>query len=422
MLALMLLVALQLAFVSDVRLTPRFEIDELARPTFQLFEFLLPALLLLWLGTGARHLLTLRIRTEDLIFAGFVVWALCLAIAGGDALHSVSRAKDFVAAWILFAVLRDLAIDKSQLRQVVWAGLLIVAACSLLGMVQMSGAEFWVNSGPGRLLSTLNNWKALYDPFTGETKTADFAQGLYWFPQDFSYYLVVPLFIAITLTAQDRAALPVALLILIALLGTGSKAFYLVGFSLAAWVILSKVGRLTRQARFALTSLAALNVSILAGLLIDRHVALKLLGTFQWRVEQWIDTFRMVVDKPGVLLSGHGTTYLAESFSRFAYANPHNVALYFLVEYGVIGLLLFASFLWVNLAKLAADLRRAPEPFIGATRIAKGILIGLCVLLAMMAVDDFFVQTQMTALFFFYLGLARRLTSPDAALGHKQPI
>jgi O-antigen ligase len=134
-------------------------------------------------------------------------------------------------------------------------------------------------------------------------------------------------------------------------------------------------------------------------------------GTFLWRVDQWTDTFRMIIDRPTVLILGHGTVYLEQEFSRFAYPNPHNALLYFLIEYGVVGLALFSGFLCAVLSKVYHAAEIGKGPFNGASKLATAICTGLIVLLCMMLADDFFVQTQLSAIFFFYLGLARNLTT-----------
>jgi O-antigen ligase len=129
------------------------------------------------------------------------------------------------------------------------------------------------------------------------------------------------------------------------------------------------------------------------------------LETFVWRLDIWNDAWIMLRENSWLLVTGDGTALLASSYSRVGYPNPHNMFIYFLIEYGIVGSGLFFTFLFLRMRRLRASLQHSVE-----TRPeAQALFWGLLLFLAMGLVDDMVVQTQITALIFFHLGILMRL-------------
>jgi O-antigen ligase len=129
------------------------------------------------------------------------------------------------------------------------------------------------------------------------------------------------------------------------------------------------------------------------------------LATFIWRLEIWADTLRMISEQPWILVAGDGTALLQSVYSRVSYPNPHNVFLYFLVEYGIFGAGLIITFFCLRFRQL----RVAIDQFGDVSPETRALFWGLLLFFSMGIVDDMFVQTQISALIFFYFGLLTRM-------------
>lgn len=431
-----LLVLVMLSFATDVRFALPLPVARNLGVDLQLFEFFafpLFIVLLFYFLSGQGKLIK-----QDFIFLLFVIWAAMIAVADGpNFYHSISRVKDFFLAWVLFYVARELYIVYIYRLMILSA--LLGVLFSIIGLMQILGVDIWFGSGIGALFSAENTWKTVVNPFTGNVWDAGFSQGLYRYPQNFIYYLILPLcFLAWMTTIRNLFVLPL-IIVFLAMIGSGSKTFLILFTMGSVWLVFRKLFRFAYLPSMTGMLLSLFTLLALSAVIIPMDYLVKSGGTFIWRLEQWSDTFRMLIDVPVILITGHGTVYLEHIYSRFNYPNPHNAVLYFLMEYGVVGLVLFVLFLYSNLRYKDLRLSMLDSPgvhyqdtksncrcgshrhnynyasLLGARNInshgllhfcgsKKFIYYGLAFTLVMTIVDDYFVQTQLTAIFFFYLG------------------
>lgn len=410
LLKLALLLLAVVCFSTDVRISGTLSVDPDVRPTFQLFEFFaIPLFFILIYGLIARINPANWLRKEDVQFLLFVAWTIATSWIAFDPYHAISRAKDFFLAWVLFVSVRGLS--AGHIAKLITLTILLAAFWAAFGVMQMFDMDPWFGSDLGTLFKVAVNWKTVVNPISGEVMDLSFAQGIYLYPQNFTYYLLMPLFLSGWLVTKHKGWIILFLLIFVAIVGSGSKTFYLLALLVALWFAFRRFGKLDRLAT-AVMCICSIVIAILAGavFLTPEHFMTSI-GNFIWRTDQWADTFSMLSDMPYVLITGHGTEYLEKTYSRFNYPNPHNSILYFLIEYGVVGLSLIVGFLLSTVT--VSRTRFQPVSFRGLNvpsalwlkGLERFIFAGLAFTLGMTVVDDYFVQTQLTAIFFFYLGL-----------------
>lgn len=391
-------------FSTDLRIGWNFRIG--ADPDFHLFEFCVILLLLSSFLLWPKLLMRFEIEFSrgELYYLLFLVNAILLAPFAYDALHSISRAKDFLVAGILYFLLTRSGLGEKSLRLLLGLTVLLGVLWSAVGILQWLGVQ---SKTLGALelifLSTRAHGKTLVDISAREVVAANFAHGLYAFPQTFVYYLLFPFFISIGLARRKRFFFYAAIFIFIAILGTLSKTFIILFFTSVFFILLQ---RFTRN--FILTLLIMVGtysfVFIYLLLMGDTEFWVRAFATFVFRIDMWADVTKMFLDIPLILISGHGTEELYSQYSRYQYPNPHNIILYFLSEYGLFGATVFFLFLGSQLKRasflLAYDFTDGGE--------CKWLYIGLLFFLFMGVMDDIFVLNQFASVFMLYLGILVR--------------
>jgi len=401
--------AILVAFSSDLRLGLNLQLN--ARPDFQFFEMVCILFSILLLVCSPWIILRGKLALEnvDHLPALFLLNALFLAIWATDILHNVSRTKDFFWAYLLYILLRYSPLSKRGLTIIVRLSVLAACFWSLLGIIQLLGWDDGLGGEIYRLfLASRAHFKTVVDPFAGEVIQAGFAHGIYLYPQNFIYYLLCPFFLSLGLAHCDRRWILPALIIFTAMLGTLSKTVVLL---LAVFLATYLLYRFFHNSVMTLGVLAAIAGAAIFAMVSFGHAPFwkQALATFVWRVEIWVDALSMLLENPWLLVKGDGTALLASTYSRVNYPNPHNMLIYLSIEYGIIGAGLFFTFIFLRLRQLRSFIDRPnmDQP------AAKALFWGLLVFLSMGIVDDMFVQTQITALIFFYLGLLSRLVEPN---------
>ena len=411
------MVLIILAFSSDLRVGLTLQLQ--ARPDFQFFE--LVCVLFLGLLVLSSPSLILRgmidLAPEDILLICFMLNAALLSVGAEDFFHNISRTKDYFLAFGLYSIFRYGPFPRRSIALLVRLMVAVAFAWSAFGLVQWLGWDEGLGGETYRLfLASQALYKTVVDPFAGEVVRANFAHGIYLYPQNFIYYLIGPFALGLGLARRKRRWLVAVVVIFAAMLGTLSKTFDLL---LAIFAGVCILYRFYRNIPVALGTLAGLGgLGGLAILLFGDYAFWKqALGTFTWRLDIWSDVLRMLSERPWLLLTGDGTQLLRATYSRVGYPNPHQMFLYTMIEYGLTGAVLFFSFLFVRFRKVWAKLNAA-----GTTPPETLMLFwGLLVFTLMGLVDDMFVQTQITALYFFYLGLLTRLAdSPEEAAGEPE--
>ncbi len=177
--------------------------------------------------------------------------------------------------------------------------------------------------------------------------------------------------------------LPVGGVLAVALYVTYAKTSMLTAFLLLPLLLVGqhRVGRYVLPL-VPLTSLLA--ASLLVFLTSSPSVYADLpveLDTVGWRFELWADTLALLEESPARVLVGNGDVALAEAMDA-PFIHPHNLPLYFLLYYGLPGLLFLVSFVllltWIALQS-GAMFQRVP--------LLTAIYLALCAFLVAGSID-----------------------------------
>jgi O-antigen ligase len=391
-------------FSTDLRLGLNFRPG--GSPDFQLFEFPVFILLAIILILLPKLLLVFEVELsrEDWLYLFFVINMAIMVPFARDQLHAISRVKDFILAGFLYFSLTRSGFGKKQLRYLLWISVLFASFWALIGIMQWAG----IDAIPLKLLdlvflSSRAQLKTFVDISAGEVVMANFAHGAYAFPQTFVYYLVFPFFISIGMWGKSKLYMVASSLIFTAVIGTLSKTFLLLFLVVITSVLIYRVFR-----NYTVASLLLLGLGIFTLLSIvffgNLEFWVRALATFTTRLEMWQDVGTLFLSKPSVLLVGHGTEELYYQYSRFHYPNPHNMFLYLLAEYGIIGTLLFSLFIYNSLRKIVGSFHES----LSKSSEWVGLFGGICFFLLMGIVDDIFVLNQLDSTFMFYFGILMR--------------
>lgn len=403
--AVVMLSLVMICLSSDLRLGLTLRLG--TKPDFQLFElatFVLGAVFLCTLPRVVLHSRFVPAREDMLLFL-FIVHAVLTSFLAADPLHSISRAKDFLVCGFLYAFARYGLLDRSRLDKLLYFFTGLACFWSLIGIWQWMGLDKDYGGDLYKLfLARQALYKSVVDISAGDVVKSSFAHGLYLYPQNFIYYLMVPFAVSVGVARRRPAVWLVSAIIFAAMVGTLSKTFLLLLVLSGGYWLLRKI---TGNRAVALTALVAAGTLVVLPILLlgDARFWTRALGTFIWRLEIWSDAFRMLREQPLILLSGHGTELLRDLYSREHYPNPHNMFLYFLIEYGVVGFALFFSFLALSV-RHGASLLRVDAGEIGPHW--QPLFAGMVFFLSMGIVDDIFVQTQMDGLVLLFLGFLAR--------------
>ena len=286
------------------------------------------------------------------------------------------------------------------------------------------------------ILVWLNAWLGIYQHFTDSFKPfitelaayktgftfsleenrlalAPFAVGLFSHPNGFAMYLFAGLMVALGEFYKSSRKLPFFIIILLpialSLYWTYAKATLLVVAGLIPFYWLE------RRVRSNKTFWAFISMGLITGLLalsqITKHIPAPLLTTFWWRVGLWNTGLITLVNFPVVLFFGNGLDIFAKSAY---YAQPHNLYLYVVLQYGLPGLLIIIL-LVTYILKRGNQLRRSgrmrSEPLLAALWL--GLLGYFAIGLAesnLMGIESRAIFMTLVACF---AGLAREVAGGD---------
>ncbi len=203
---------------------------------------------------------------------------------------------------------------------------------------------------------------------TGRLMQASFAVGFFSHPNSFAMYLFAGLMIALGKLQESRRKLPffvlVVLPIAISFYWTYAKASLLValGLILPHW--------LNHRLKSTPAFLGIAGAGLVTGALIlwsmIKYVPSEMLGTFWWRVGLWQTALNVLSNNPQILLSGNGLELFAQSAY---YGQPHNLYLYFLLQYGLPGflmVLILFSYFWTLGLRLRKNGSMRANPILAA--------------------------------------------------------
>jgi O-antigen ligase len=291
-----------------------------------------------------RHTLTIAKDPMILLFMGMTVWASIIRPWAVDWQHGLSDARDWVVPLLGYIAL----VSTVRLRWRKWIGVFLawVILLSILGIYQhvTQSARPFLNelaiSKTGFLVSPADE---------SRLQIVSAAVGFFTHPNGYAMYLFLGLMAALGWLESDKRRwykFIVILLITLAIYWAYAKASLIVMVFAVTWFWLQHWFKRGGQA-----------LSLMGGIILSAipftWIALQflpaaLLNTFRWRVQLWNIALETIRSHPNILLVGNGVDLFAQ---QAFYAQPHNVYLYLLLEYGLAGLIFIAlviSYLWVR--------------------------------------------------------------------------
>jgi hypothetical protein len=235
-------------------------------------------------------------------------------------------------------------------------------AHTLLAIYQWSTNSFRPFAAPNAF------YKATFtlDPMTNQPQLASFGTGLFSHPNELALYLVLSLLIGVGWWLGRPSLLKAAIVavLLLGLATTYAKTSIGVGALGGATLLIHQRVRSNRAFTIAggTTLLAAGGATCLAVSLLPRLW----LATLGWRVGLWDAALGLLWHRPGALAIGGAM----DDYARVAiYAQPHNLGIYLILAYGLLGVLWLGLLVW-RIHTAAWQLRRGGalhrEPLLAA--------------------------------------------------------
>lgn len=322
-----------LLFLLFVTLTIHYRV-EVGEVSFALIE---PVALLvsamLWAGqiVSRRRLVILK-DPLVFLFAVITLWSFVIRPWGPDWVHGLSDVRDWAIPTVLFISL----VSNIRLK---WRRYINILLAVEIGLMMLGLYQVKVD-GFRPFLAPEAAYKRGFYQLLDTSSAPSFAVGFFGHPGVFAEYLFVGLVILVSVPWQGQWKwLRVVLFIgfVTAVLYTFSKT---VTISLPVALSLFWVLKHSRRHFWLRISL----VSIVSGLLIIglfmRKVSSEpfVFATFVWRVNQWQSGLSLLITYPMILLTGNGVDI--GILQGLLQGNPHNIYLFMLLQYGLLGLVL----------------------------------------------------------------------------------
>lgn len=138
----------------------------------------------------------------------------------------------------------------------------------------------------------------------------------------------------------------------------------------------------------------------------------KLQKSFEWRVNLWQDTLKMVKHKP---VLGHGPNTFMKEFQKYRRKadnkyeyNPsyaHNCYLQMIAEWGILGFGAFCGFVWIVFKEIRGRCIAFKDNVSFDIGVYFGLLAGICAFLIHSASDVNFYSLQLSVYLWYALGL-----------------
>lgn len=338
-------------------------------------------------------------------------WSILVRPLGANVTGGLSDIRDWLIPILIFVVLISTVREGWR----TWIGLFLVGVVlqAVFGIYQS-----WTDSG--RLfVNELAIFKTGFDvsPETGQLLTDSYAVGLFTHPNNFAIHLFSGLMILVAWPARRWRWLKWALVGLVALglYWSFAKASLIVMLAALGWYILL---RLIKHGTLLLTITALLLFAgSITALLLFRVLPEGMFATLYWRFGLWNSGLQLLQDDPGILLFGNGM----ERFGTVAYyGQPHNVYLFMLIQYGLIGLFWFVLagvYIWLRGWYARSRGWFAYEPRLAGLWIAMLGFFGIG--LVESNIQGIESRTLFLLLFAFFSGLTREIYSE---LQNEQPV
>ena len=336
---------------------------ELGSFSFALMEplvLIVSAILLSYQISSRRKLIILKDPLVYL-FAAITLWAALIRPWSLDQRHGLSDVRDWLIPLLGFITL--ITTIRHGWRYWITIYIFLVWLSALLGIYQHLTDSF------RPFISELAAYKTEFaiSPEEDRLARASFAAGFFSHPNGFAMYLFTGLMMGIGKFYKSKpivflfvTLIPIAL----SLYWTFAKAglLVMVGAILFIWI--------ERWVKANRTLLVVALSGIIAGIVIlwqvSRHIPPALLVTFWWRVGLWQIALNIIRAHPIILLTGNGMDLFA---LQAYYGQPHNLYIYLLLDYGLIGLiwvLVLAWHLWQRGIRIRTTGGMEAEPLLAA--------------------------------------------------------
>lgn len=334
--------ALQGLLIALILLAPTVQYRvELGFASFALMEpvVLLAAVLLLGRQLLRRGSIYLARDPIIALLVLITLWALLVRPWSANRTGGLSDVRDWLVPTLGYIAL--VSTVRTGWRR--WCAALLagVVVQSLLGAYQhlTDSARPFVNE--------LSAYKTgfLISPETSQLAFVSFAAGLFNHPNAFAIYLFGGLTLLISWPAAGwRRLVKYALVAFVAtcLYWTFAKASLIMVVFALGWYMLQRWVR--SGAALVVASGLGLVVVAAALLVVYSLVPDMLLNTMRWRIGLWELGLRLAIERQEILLFGNGMQLFGQ---QAYYGQPHNLYVYMLLEYGVLGLLWVLAVIWV---------------------------------------------------------------------------
>jgi O-antigen ligase len=377
---------------------------ELGSFSFALMEplVLIVSAILLYYQISSRRKLIILKDPLVFLFAAITLWAALIRPWSLDQRHGLSDIRDWVIPLLGFITL--ITTIRHGWRHWITIYIILVWLSALIGIYQHLTDSFRPFIGE---LAAYKTGFAI-SPEEDRLVRASFTAGFFSHPNEFAMYLFTGLMMAIGKYFKHKQMIFLAVFLLpivLSLYWTFAKAGLLVmaGAILFIWI--------ERRVKPNWTLLVSAIFGIVIGVIILWQVALRvppaLLVTFWWRVGLWQTALEVIRAYPTILIIGNGM----DLFALQAYYNqPHNLYIYLLLDYGLIGLIwafALAWHLWQRGIHIRAAGSMVAEPLLAA------MWIGLLGYLVVGLVESNLIGVELRMIFMTatacWTGLAREI-------------
>jgi len=266
-----------------------------------------------------------------LLLSALISWAFIIRPWSQDWQAGLSDLRDWIVP--TFVVFSLLAVEKRGWRR--WCAVFLAAVFfqALLGIFQH------VTDSTRPFIETEMVHKIGYT-FPGEDEQLSFvpfAVGLFAHPNGYAMFLFAGLLMTAGMWSSRRnraGLLIVGLAIAAGLFWSYARSSIIVAILALTWYVLHRRA-VSRRMAVAITGCVAF-VAVVIAWWNAASVPDAIFGNLRWRFGLWEAALEVVRANPSVLLLGNGMDRFAQSAY---YAQPHNMYIYFLLQYGLLGLI-----------------------------------------------------------------------------------
>lgn len=272
-----------------------------------------------------------------------VLWSILIFPLSDSLKRALSDIRDWLLPTLAFLAL--LSAKGPTWRNRVMIFLVILLCNSFFGVYQ------YVTVTPGPLVSEKTVKRSPILNEDGTVYYTPFSAGFYPHPNGLGLYLCSGLMVLLGWASEMRKrGKPYHLLwsipVFLALLWTFAKGSLLVtGVAIAIWALHLRI----RSTKRIISIISGVGLVVGSILFLTRDILPSIImGTFWWRVGLWEIAFEMIRQHPTILLLGNGMgVYAANAY----HAQPHNLYVFVLLAYGLVGLFLTLALIYDILRK-----------------------------------------------------------------------